>query len=71
MKSVDIVLVSNTTPIPPNIRPDPKKTKRKSCIGPGKPIICKEKKRKEKKKKRKGEQKRKEGKKKKKTKPKK
>ena len=35
-------MVSNTTPMPPNIRPDPKKTKRKSCIGPGKSIICKE-----------------------------
>ena len=32
-------LVNNTTPIPPSIRPDPRKTKRKSCIGPGKSII--------------------------------
>ena len=34
-------LVSNTTPKPPNIRPNPRKTKRKSCIGPGKFIIRK------------------------------
>ena len=34
-------LVNNTTPRPPNIRPDPRKTKRKSCIGPGKSIIWK------------------------------
>lgn len=34
-------LVSNTTPRPPNIRPNPRKTKRKSCIGPGKFIVRK------------------------------
>ncbi|PWA50281.1 NADH dehydrogenase subunit 1, plastid (chloroplast) [Artemisia annua] len=28
-------LGSNTTPRPPNIRPNPRKTKRKSCISPG------------------------------------
>ncbi|PWA41827.1 galactose oxidase/kelch, beta-propeller [Artemisia annua] len=34
-------LGSNTTPRPPNIRPNPRKTKRKSCISPRKSIIYK------------------------------
>lgn len=31
--------ISNTTPRPPNIRIDPKKTTKISCIGPGKSIM--------------------------------
>ena len=37
-KAEKIGLVNNTTPKPPNIRPNPRKTKRKSCISPGKSI---------------------------------